>query len=558
MVALLVALAPRAGGAAPSAADTRAALDRTLEAAWRKAHVRPAPPVDDARFLRRIYLDLWGAVPPPAAVIAFAADRTPDKRARAVDALLDSPRYADHFTDYWDKVLLGRQLQGQLVDRAVFRRWLHEQLEKNAGWDRWAQALIASTGQNSAGGPKSPKAAAPVDDSVLNGAVNWILKYAQNPQDLTGKYARVFLGVHIQCAQCHDHPSEKWTQEDFRRLAACFARSGPQQIDTGKVMGIRRVRLLDAEKPVVGGPPSSELRAIATAVPRALDGTDFASAGSRRVALADWTVHNRGFSRALVNRYWAYFLGRGFVEPIDDFRRSNPTTLPAALDRLADDFAANEYDLKYLIRVICTTRAYQLSAGGRDNRLWADYRLRPLGPEELLEAVAAATDLEAILRRVGGGGLDALPGQLRNLVTFLFDVDEELDPDEFAGTIPQALMLINGTLINYGVSARPGSALAEVLAMPVGDEQKIEALYVRALSRRPTAAELKRWTAFVSAPRERVLDVAPSPAPSTAKGNDPLARIAARMKPYPAGPREQAYEDMFWALLNSSEFMFRH
>ncbi len=399
---------------------------------------------------------------------------------------------------------------------------------------------------------------------ALNGAVNYILRYVQQPEDLTGHYARVFLGVQIQCAQCHNHPSEKqWKQEDFRHLAAAFAHTRSQPLDDGKFAGIRRVTLIDAAPKK--GPKFATARELAKLEPIALDGTDLASVVNARAALADWTTSRKNpfFARALVNRYWAYFLGRGFVDPIDDFRSSNPPSAPRALDRLTADFVAHDYDLKWLIRAICATRVYQLSAAGRDGRLWADYRLRPLDPEQLLSAFAGATGLQSTLRRIGGGGLEVLPVQLRQLFTFLFAVDEESDTDSFSGTLPQALFALNGTLTNFGASARPGSTLAEVLALPLSDEQKITALYLRTLSRPPTAVEVKRWLAFLATPRDAARHDEPPPRDAP-KGSakkpqvDPLDRFASRDAGFHAVAHDQAWEDLFWALLNSSEFTFHH
>jgi Protein of unknown function (DUF1549)/Protein of unknown function (DUF1553) len=577
LLLLLVAAAPLL---APATARGASPYDALVESEWKKAHVRPAPPVDDATFLRRVYLDLAGELPPEEVVRAFLDERASDRRARLVDALLGAPRYAEHFTDYWERVLVGRNPRGGPVDDLAFREYLRAAFAADTHWDVMARQLIAATGRNSDGGPKNPVQRARLQkimDSVepsptpepslpplppLNGAVNYPLRYLQQPEDLTGNYARVFLGVQVQCAQCHDHPSEKWKQDDFRGLAAAFARLRPRPLDEGK-MGIRRVILEDG--PPRKGPKLAMARELAALPARALDGTalDGDAAGrTARTALAEWTTSRKNvfFARALVNRYWAYFLGRGLVEPIDDFRRANPPSVPALLDRLTSDFVAHDYDLKWLIRAICATRVYQLSAAGRDGRLWADYRLRPLSPEELLAALAGATGLGSTLRRIGGGGLDALPTQLRRLFTFLFDVDEASDNDSFSGTLPQALFALNGTLTNFGSSARPGSSLAEVLALPLSDEQKLTALYLRALSRPPTSKETQRWLAFLTADRKAARhDEEPHPSPPGKRVEaDPLERFASRDARFHAAAHDQAWEDVLWTLLNSSEFTFHH
>ena len=584
-------------------AQTKSALspgyiDHLIRAEWKKAGVLPAPPVDDARFLRRIYLDLIGTIPPQDVVVAFLADRSPDKRAKLVDTLLNSPRYADHWTDYWDNVLMGRQVRGQLIDRSAFRQWLHDQFTQNTAWNKFVYDLISASGQNSTGGSyakamgvmqpdeKNNPALAADAGQPVNGAVNWMLKYAGNPQDLSGMASKIFLGVQIQCAQCHDHKTEKWKQDDFRRFTACFINARPVPVDRGKVMGIRRVDLEDIRRPFLGGkkvaPNNME---YAAAAPAALDGTDFSDSPNRRQALATWMTapQNPWFAEAIVNRMWSHFLGRGFVEPVDDFRVSNPPVMPDLLKLLADDFAASGYDLKHLIKTICSTQVYQLSSAPArkadpGNTLWARYRLKPMGPEVMLDSLVTATNVEPVLEKVAGNRLDQLKFAIQRQFVFLFDVDEEFEQKEFEGTIPQALMLLNGNLVNRGVTPIPGTALSEVLALPGSDAQKIESLYLRTLSRKPTPAEMSRWTAFVNERTETVIDSPPNqPEPPSGPvrmrlrlpqgkqalkrggggGPDPLARFAGRNMPE-ATPKQQAYEDLFWALLNSSEFAFNH
>ncbi len=550
-------------------------IDALLASEWRARGIVPAPAVDDARFLRRAYLDVLGTLPPPHSIAAFVADRAADKRARLVAQLVELPAYADHWTNYWDDELMGKSPRDQDVDRAAFRRWLRARFAENAPWNKVVYELVTATGQNSAGGPRRPRLDDPMSaetsedaqPGTVNGAVNWILQYEKTPQDLAGSASRTFMGVQIQCAQCHDHKTEKWKQDDFRRFAACFARARAKPLEAKQMGGIRRVELQDLPRALPRLTKDPELAPIAAARPTALDGTDLSASGDVRQALGAWVTSrdNPWFARAIVNRMWAHYLGRGFVDPIDDMRPSNKPAMDALLAKLADDFVSHGYDLKQLTRTITSTAAYQLASSGgepdADNHFWARFRLVPMGPEELLNALYAATNVEGTAKRAGVANLDQLRMQLVSQYTFLFDVDEAADRTTFEGTVSQALLLLNGTLVGVGSAAIPGSALSEVLASPGSDAQKIEALYLRTLSRQPTAEEVLAGSSYVSSavarPLATILPPLPRVGTRTGGKRDPLRRIEARAA-HTVDPRKIAYEDIFWALLNSSEFLFNH
>jgi hypothetical protein len=557
------------------------AIDRQLAAAWRAKQLTPGPLVDDAGFLRRLTVDLTGTIPTAEAVRVFLADKHADKRLRAIDALLSTPEYALHWATYWDRLLMGRTTQGNIVDRVAFGRWLYERFANNRPWDEIVFQLLSASGQNTLGGVKK-NALGPVQEpepdptGQVHAAVNWLLRYNQNPIDLTGKVSRLFLGVQVQCAQCHDHPSEKWKQKDFRSLAACFSRTAMKPLEERAKGLVRRVELVDQARPAFGGPNNADLKLIAMAPPRALDGSDFSTTENRRLAFAHWVTRpdNPYFARALVNRYWAHFVGRGFYEPIDDYRRSNPVVLPSLLEAITADFVANKYDLKHLIRIICATRAYQLAVvpgapGELDEQLFVHHRMRLFNSEELYNALAMATNLENALQKAGLPNIEQLKLQIQNAFDFLFSVDEEGPPPaEFAGSIQQALLFLNGKLINRASAAVPGMTLAGILDFPTDDAQKIEALYLRTLSRRPTAAETRRWLEFINAPRDIVVEDKAkqrelAKLARTGKGGkksplNVLDRAARRLNPDDPTTTQQAYEDLFWALLNSSELIFQH
>jgi Protein of unknown function (DUF1549)/Protein of unknown function (DUF1553) len=568
---------------------TTAQIDHMIRAEWQKNGLTPAPPADDAAFLRRVYLDIAGVVPPAAAVTDFISDKSKDKRAQAVAALLDSPGYADQWTNYWEHVLMGGNVRAQNVDKAAFKAWLHTQFERNVHWDKLVYSLISASGVNSSGGtlamsmgatPSPSAAAAAGPTPTINGATNWILKYQGKPEDLSGNASRIFLGVQIQCAQCHDHKTEKWKQADFRSFTANFVATRPRPVDPkanekGKV---KVVDLEDTTRPFQPkGKKAGSIETYASAEPCGLDGTSFAQAASRRAALAAWMTapENPWFAEAIVNRMWSHFMGRGFVEPIDDFRPSNPANMPELLHALADDFKASGFDLKHLITQITLTQAYQLSASGSakpgtGNVYWAKYRLKPLSPDQMLDSLVSATGIKPAMEQNLGGNIDQIRYQLQRQFQFLFDVDEEFEQKDFEGTIPQALMLLNGGLVNTSVRPIPGTTLAELASIPT-DQERIQSLYLRTLSRMPTATEVAKWEKFISEPREVATPQPAAPAaPERVKpgkagkkagantGYNPLARAAGQLNRAPVTAKQQAYEDMFWALLNSSEFMFNH
>jgi hypothetical protein len=558
-------------------------VDTLLRAEWQKAGVAPTPRADDATWLRRAWIDVLGTIPPPEVARRFLADTSTDKRARAIDEMLASPLWADHWTAYWDEVWMGRDTRAPDVDRGAFRAWLHDVLAKDVRWDQVVTQLLTASGLNSAGGPK--RAAylgdghGPVPEGV-NGAVNWTLRYQLDPQDMAGNASRSLLGVQIQCAQCHDHKTEKWTQQDFRGFAAAFVRTRLVPLDRGKNMAdIRRVEVHDLDHAAPRFAKMADNDAIEKAAPRALDGTALTGQdGGVRAALARWVTSpsNAWFARALVNRMWGHFLGRGFVDPVDDLRPSNPPAAPALLDALAADFVTGGYRVKDLVRTIVGSETYALSAAplpeatakaDPEVKLWERFRVTPLGPEELLNALVAATRVDAVVRAMGRMDLDEIRAKVRQRYGFLFDVDEEADAGDYEGTIAQGLALLNGSIVAAGASVLPGSALAEVLGAPGDDESKLEAVYLRTLGRLPAPDEIERWTQFLAAAQSAADTPAPAPPPPPAAASpgpgkkrapDPLARVEKRAAAGAPTARVRAWEDLLWALLNSSEFVLNH
>jgi len=554
---------------APATMNTQAStglvatdIDKMLEAEWQKAGVAPSARATDVQWLRRLYVDMIGSLPPPDAVLQFAADTSPKKREKAVDSLLTAPAFVQHWTDYWDDELMG-QARGGPIDRSAFRAWLKARIAENTSWDKIVFSLVTANGVQSPGGPRNPFATA-TEEPGVNGAVNYLLKF-ENPNDLAGNVSRTFLGVQIQCAQCHDHKTEAWKQDDFRKFAACFARVRIQPVNRNAKMGINMLVLEDVAKPVPRVTGNPELAPIAKSQPTALDGTDLSQQENVRKALASWITskENPWFSKELVNRVWAHFLGRGFVNPVDDLRPGNPPDAPELWDTIAKDFTEHGYDTKRLLKTIALTEAYALSPnpGAQPSntgiKLWSRFHVVPMGPDELVGALFAATDLDELATKATRQDPEEVRQRMLAMVLFVFNVDEEFDKPAYEGTITQALVLMNGRATAGGSSAIPGTTLRSMIEKGATDEAIITDLYLRTVSRKPTTEELGRAVQYIAdakvKPPPPKITIPPALKPT--KNGDPLARAVAQT---PADARAAAFEDLFWSLLNSSEFFFNH
>ena len=541
-------------------------LHDAVTGAWATAHVTPSAPASDAQFLRRVHLDLVGTIPTEGEARVFLANTVANKREKLVDKLLDADAFSSHWAAYWDDVLMGQRTKPQIVDRHAFIGWLKAAFKRREPWDRMVRDIVAAEGLNTNGETPPRYNVAPwagpmlEPEAPVNGAVNWYLRF-ENPQDIAGTASRVFLGVQVQCAQCHDHKTEHWKQQDFNALAACFARARFKYVGSGPAMGqMRQVEVDDVRRVVPRIAKNMDLKPIAAAVPRTLDGTSLADEPKVRGALAAWMTarNNPWFAKAFVNRMWGHFMGRGFVNPVDDLRPANTAELPGALDILATSFTENGYDVRRLMRAIVMSEPYQLSAvnhGEAHDVLWSHFRTVPLGPYELVHSIARATKLESALDEQNVD-LERAYLSIAGYYSFLFDVDEELEKEAFEGSITQALALLNGSLIGVGSSALPSSALEEVMALP-SDRERVVSLYLRTLSRFPEADELAHWEAFVSAPQPPFERQKGAPPPPKGKP-DPLRRLLVKHARMNESPRTRAYEDLFWALLNSSEFGLNH
>jgi hypothetical protein len=488
-------------------------IDRALAARWAAAGIQPAPPADDATFLRRVSLDLAGRIPSVAEARAFLADRSPHKRKRLVEDLLAGNAYANHFTNVWRALLLpeGDAAVQPGVQRPVFELWLRQQFAQNKGYDTIARELLTvPVGEGRPGGEPGPD------------PVSFYYSKDVKPEGLAAATARVFLGVKLDCAQCHNHPFARWTRQQFWQYAAFF---GGFDVETrmGFIQSVREVK--DRRELAIPGGNKIVQAAF-------LDGTEPQwkyDVGSR-ATLAEWMTApaNPWFARAGVNRVWAYFFGTGLVEPVDDLRDDNPPSHPELLDELARQFAAHKFDFKFLIRAITASRAYQAASTGgsatpEDPSLFASMPLRGLSPEQLFDSLSTATGFreKRTARR-----FFFLDDSMRGEFTKAFANTDKRT--EFQTSILQALLLMNGKLMEEVTSPARSATLAAVADSPfLAADDKVETLFLAALSRPPRADEREHWGSYVRAGGVR---------------GDPRAALG----------------DVFWVLLNSPEFLLNH
>jgi hypothetical protein len=523
VLAVLVA-APAARADAPAPVDQQvltARIDGFIAAHWQETGSVPAAPCDDATFLRRAYLDLTGKIPPSSEVRRFLRDPAPDKRQRLVEKLLDSPGYVVHMSNVWRNVLVP-EADGNFLTRnfmTTFDRWLLKEFAENVPYDQMVREIVAlpiSTGMNRNGFNPYADGGTPTPQFFFRSK-------EVKPENLAASTTRIFLGVRLECAQCHDHPFAKWKKEQFWEQAAFFAGvAGRPGIEA--FYGPMRELPDRRELPV----PGTEKVAQATF----LDGgqPEWKFKTSSRSTLADWMTspNNPYFARTLANRLWGQLLGTGLVEPVDDFKDDNPPSHPELLDELARQFVAHQYDLKFMIRAITASQAYQLSSvtshpSQDDPRRFARMAVKGLTPDQLYDSFVQAT-----------GFKDGTPFNLRfrsfnsPREDFLSKFQEHTRRTEAQTSIPQALTLMNNKLVADATNLERSETLAAIAETPFLDTAgRIEALYLTTLSRRPQPEEMARMVNYVD-------------------------NGGAKKNP------KRALADVMWALLNNAEFILNH
>lgn len=501
-------------------------IDELIFANLKQIGVPPSPVCDDATFLRRASLDIAGRLPTVEESKAFLLSKDSGKRDQAIEALLNSPDYADFFANKWTAILKNRRdAASDITANFAFHSWVRDSLLANKPYDEMTRQLLAATGT-----------------IVGNPAVAWY-KRVKEPYLQMEDVAQLFLGVRMQCAQCHHHPFERWSQGDYYSLTAFFTQVGRKPTTTaGEDLIFHKRGIAQTEnkktrlpvKPAALGAPTLEIPADE----------------DPRLQLADWMGEktNPFFARALVNRYWKHFFRRGIIEPEDDIRDTNPPTNPELLDALAKHFVDSKFDLKAVVRVITQSSTYQLSAmpnghNAVDRQNFSHYYPRRLQAEVLLDAVDQLTgartdfaDLPAGTRAV------ALPdNSYTRSSAFLkvFGRPESASVCECervqSSSLAQSLHLMNAADVKAKLVTSNGRA-DKLSKAETPDAEKIEELYLAAYGRLPSAEEIKIADAHLARPR-----------------------VDAQNKPLePSKAKRQGYEDLLWALINTKEFLFNH
>jgi hypothetical protein len=525
-----------------SDAEILQAVNAAIRSRWQAAGVSPSAAATDAEWCRRVFLDVIGRIPSYKEITDFVADKSADKREKLVDRLMASDVYLDEFarnwSNVWTNLLLGRDddTRGGVVNREGFQQFVRRAVLHNKPYDQFVHDLLTATGSNQPG----------ADD--YNGAVSFVL---QNLSDkavpATAKTARVFLGVQVQCTQCHNHPFNDAKQSQFWQLNAFFRQAQPKR------EGRDTMRLVNVTFPGEGSRNPKEAEVyyeersglLKVAYPAFVDGTRIDPSGditdvNRREELARLIVKSEYFSQAIVNRAWSHFLGYGFTRPVDDMGPHNPPTHPEVLERLSRQFVAHNYNLQKLYRWIVLSEPYSLSsrvksgpgkAGAGNGNLVDDpdtgtaplfsrFYLRQMRPEELFESLRVMTHADGMVAE-DVTAIERRKSKWMQQFTISYETDDVDETTTYNGSVALTLDMWNGELMNRAVSLDKGTLLQQ-LASDAKIKDKIGYLYMAALGRQPTAQE------------KTMLTVA--------------------WKNH-GGNGSAALQDLFWVVLNSNEFV---
>lgn len=484
-------------------------IDELIEAKLKTAGFSPAPQATDDEFLRRIYLDLAGVIPRVAEAREFLGDSAADKRSRLIDKLLDSPAHATHLANTWRGILLPGGLNPEQINNVVgVQNWLRQRFVENLRYDNLvAELLVASDGGEA-------------------GPALYYTSLDLAPEKLASSTARIFLGLQIECAQCHDHPFDHWKQRDFWGYAAFFAQLKQPDMAGANVRG--RARLIDQDKGDVKLPNTEEV-----VLPKYPSGTSPGQQelGTRREQLAIWMAsrNNPFLARAGVNRAWWQLFGRGFVEPVDDLGRHNAASHPELLDELTAYFIKTGFDLRELYRALVSTATYQRTSVWTAEPvppadLYAHMSVKTLTADQLYDSVNRVLHRRPLTTMNGVNLNSPLLDPQRQAFVAKVQSSGRNFLDYQAGVL-QALSVLNGSEVAEATDPERSPLLGSMNAPFFTDGERIESLFLATFSRQPNQHEV---------------------------------RLCEKRLAFPTGDRAAAYSDILWALLNSAEFALNH
>ncbi len=503
-------------------------IDERVYAKLKTLGLPPSDPCDDATFLRRTGIDIAGRLPQPEEVRAFMASDDPNKRAYWVDELLEGTDYADYFANKWNAILRNKRRKGtDQRGNYAFHSWIRQSLHENKPFNEFITELVAATGEIG-----------------HNPAVAWFRAVNKREEQLQD-VAQVFLGVRLQCAQCHHHPYEKWSQQDYYGFSAFFSQ-------IGRKPGLQPGEEMIFHRPGVAQDKNPKNNQTVKPTPLGAPTLELAAETDPRRELARWMTakDNPFMARMLVNRYWKHFFGRALVEPEDDMRVTNPATNPELLDALANHFIESSFNLKELVRTICNSQTYQLSAlpnqyNEEDKQNYSRFYPRRLTAEVLLDSIDSLTNVPTAFpgQPVSTRAVQ-LPDDSFNSSSYFLTVFGRPEMDSACecertqdANLAQSLHLLNSKGIQDKLAHDNGRAAALANAQDQPNTEKIEDLYIRAFSRLPNSEETSIALAYLEKKRQ------------AAKDKKPEEQATAE---------REAFEDIIWALVNTKEFLFNH
>jgi hypothetical protein len=513
-------------------------IDDKVYAKLAALHLPASAPASDLDYIRRVTLDLTGTLPTSAQAHAFEADADARKREKLVDALMARPEFIDFWAYKWSDLL--RVNRGTLKDKGMwaYYSYIHDAVRDNKPWDVLCREILTAKG-----------------NTFMDGPANYF-RTALKPEELAENITQGFMGIRVQCAKCHNHPLEKWTQNEYYGMANLFARvkyKADLAIYVNDEMTVYNTQAGDLVQPRLGRPVP----------PKPLGGPELAlnSDRERRAYFAEWLTRpdNWYFTHSIVNRVWAHFMGRGLVEPVDDMRETNPPSNPELFDALTADFVKHKFDLRHLLRQIVLSHAYQLSSAAvpgnrKDDRYFSHFLVRRMTAEQMLDALSQVTGKSEDFPGMPAGYraiqlpdthvksefMDIL-GRPARVITC--ECERSQEPN-----MAQALLFINGDLINHKVTA-DGGIVDTLVKAGKADGDILDELYWSTLGRPPHPSERDSDLAALRKAIVPTPTITPASAPPTPKADPKAQKDLARRK---------FFEDMLWVLVNSKEFLFNH